>query len=519
MEERRRTRSQGPPSLPENNELIQWDSIPDPVRIEREHAEACRLVRQADTATNTSKNTVESSKIPQEMTEPYQGFKHMPKSGEILPKEKEAEGQVPNMLKSGEISPNQQEKANPRPGTPNLGEIPQRESQQVIDLVAMEEGGTVELNEGNAQQGSPQVDTAEHYLDDHFSDVMRSSALGSNVSSLFNTTAFNTTHNEYRVTLNWVLPDSKNSHLETLKDKNIVDFPALGGKTGAMLVYLPDLEPFYDTSKFLIDLQSGELFVKLQNKWHLAGLTCRKKDFEVDQLMALIQHASIRLKNNIYKRKEDTDVLVLDPTKAQAPLLPFIPDTGNYITHDKPMLPTMRKNYIKDRAQAVVTYFKEYGNTRLWTLDNLVPKYKLTQRLQIVFGRTDAVREVIDKAIECDDEMRRKKCMHYLRPPKRFPTPENMDSEETAMWIGWIHKETHALLEDLNKEIRLQNETDNPFTKNIVYATENHHTSEIPPDEHIQQHEEKFASPLSMKKTNIPLPQWVDSHSKILPIK
>ena len=60
MEERRRTRSQGQPSLSENNELIQWDSLQDPVRIEREHAEARRLARQADTATNVDKNTEEA---------------------------------------------------------------------------------------------------------------------------------------------------------------------------------------------------------------------------------------------------------------------------------------------------------------------------------------------------------------------------------------------------------------------------------------------------------------------------
>ena len=70
MEERRRTRSQGPPSLSENNELIQWDSLQDPARIEREHAEAHRLARQANTTTNVDKNTVESSEISQTVTEP-----------------------------------------------------------------------------------------------------------------------------------------------------------------------------------------------------------------------------------------------------------------------------------------------------------------------------------------------------------------------------------------------------------------------------------------------------------------
>ena len=82
-----------------------------------------------------------------------------------------------------------------------------------------------------------------------------------------------------------------------------------------------------------------------------------------------------------------------------------------------------------------------------------------------------------------------------------------MDSEETATWIGWIHQETHALLEDLNEEVRLQNDMDDPFTKNIVYAMGSHHTSEILPNEHTQQPEDKLASPLSSRKANIPLPQ------------
>ena len=156
----------------------------------------------------------------------------------------------------------------------------------------------------NLLNKSPQMDTAQHYLDDNFSDVMRSSVLGSNVSSLFNTTPFSTTQNEHKVMLDWILPDGRNSQLETLKDKHITDFPAPGGTTGAMLVYLPDLEPFYNTKEFLVDLQSGELFMRLHNTWHPAGLTYKKRNFKVDSLMALIQHASIKLKNRIYGRKE-----------------------------------------------------------------------------------------------------------------------------------------------------------------------------------------------------------------------
>ena len=90
MEEQRRTRSQGPPNLSENNELIQWDSLQDPVRIEREHVEARRLARQADTATNVDRNRVESSEISQTVTKSHQGTEHTPKSGEISPKEQES---------------------------------------------------------------------------------------------------------------------------------------------------------------------------------------------------------------------------------------------------------------------------------------------------------------------------------------------------------------------------------------------------------------------------------------------
>ena len=194
--------------------------------------------------------------------------------------------------KSGKISPKRREENNPQHVTENRGKIPPKEPDEVIDLMAMEEGVRAQTpdkntysnskkengpqGEENLQKESLQIDTAQHYLDDNFSDVMRTSALGSNVSSLFNTTTFTTTHSKQKVTLDWILLDGKNSQLETLRDKHITDFPAPGVNMGAMLVYLPDLEPFYNTKEFLVDLQSGELFVKLNGKWHPACLTCEK---------------------------------------------------------------------------------------------------------------------------------------------------------------------------------------------------------------------------------------------------
>ena len=150
-----------------------------------------------------------------------------------------------------------------------MNEILPKEPNEVTDLVAMEEGARAQMpdkntysdsrkeygpqGDKNLQKKSPQIDMAQHYLDDNFSVIMRSSALGSNVSSLFNTMTFNTTHDKQKVTLDWILPDGKNSQLETLRDKYIADFPAPGGNTGAMLVCLPNLEPFYNTKEFLVD--------------------------------------------------------------------------------------------------------------------------------------------------------------------------------------------------------------------------------------------------------------------------
>ena len=109
MEERRRTRSQGPPNPAENNELIQWDSIQDPVRIEREQAEARRVARQTNMANNITENRAESGEIPQGQHNNELDYEqrtgHMSTLGEILPKEQRLEN-IGSQL--GEIPPKEQ---------------------------------------------------------------------------------------------------------------------------------------------------------------------------------------------------------------------------------------------------------------------------------------------------------------------------------------------------------------------------------------------------------------------------
>ena len=97
--------------------------------------------------------------------------------------------------------------------------------------------------------------------------------------------------------------------------------------------------------------------------------------------------------------------------------------------------------------------------------------------------------------------------------------------------------DTQAMLEDLNEEIRLQNKADDPFSQHIMYAStksaqkptefqsnrepvEKHRAnSEIPPDRHEQQLEEKLASPLPIENMSKKLPQCINNQcGEILPV-
>ena len=260
MEDHRRTRSQGPPSPSEDNELIQWGSVQDPVRIEREQAEAHRIARQAQVVDNVSKNTVENSEIPLVGSTSHEHLRSEQQISEIPPKQQGHTTNTPSTPRSGEISPKRQENNRSPSLVQKTSEIPPKESYEVTDLVTMEEGitgtphstGAHNTYNENANTQSeenqgwqpPQPEFTQHFLDDNFSDVMRSSAIGSNISSLFNITTLSTTHNEQKVTLDWVLPDGKNSQLATKKEKHIADIPTPRGNTGVMLVYLPELNRF-----------------------------------------------------------------------------------------------------------------------------------------------------------------------------------------------------------------------------------------------------------------------------------
>ena len=144
MVDRRRTRSQGPLSSSEGAGLLQWDSLQNPVRIEREHAEARRLAREANMVININERMVESSEIPQVTNRQSQYTTEAPQLGEISPKHQDHEGHAHDTTESGEIPPIQTDKSNFPLTKSNMNEISPKEPNKVTDLVLMEEGARVQ---------------------------------------------------------------------------------------------------------------------------------------------------------------------------------------------------------------------------------------------------------------------------------------------------------------------------------------------------------------------------------------
>ena len=402
-----RTRSQGPPVSPD----IERDTFPDPQQRARDQAEAIRLTRLAaggetgvTNSEDTRGNSIEQGEIPSVNEANLVGNIEPQGTGENSPENEVQEGSTNQENTTGEIPPTRGREIRDT-GAMGGDRQPQgtpQHSPKVEDISKVESvRSPAELTQG--------IVDGQQFMDDNLSDVMRNSAIASNLSSLINFTTTTTQKPEGQVTMDWILPDGLNSKLEHVSTKEIADFPAPGTNNGAMLVEIPNIEPYFNTRKFVVDLHTEDLFAATQGNWHRLEVGCRKTGFVTENITTLLEHAGTRLRKQLQPADRDqTSVLRLDPTKAKAPSIPNIPPVHNYPPHAEAMSPTARKNYIKDRTQVATIYITEYSNTRLWELENKVPPENLQQRLQIVFGRTNAVREAIDEALERDNGFRRR---------------------------------------------------------------------------------------------------------------
>ena len=123
----------------------------------------------------------------------------------------------------------------------------------------------------------------------------------------------------------------------------------------------------------------------------------------------------------------------------------------------------MRRNYVRDRTQAALTYLKEYETSYRWEQDPQYDAQQVRQRLQIVYGKADRVRNNVDTTLLNDDIHRRRRVMRTLDLPQRFPLPQNMKNSPVETWVQWIRDESNKLIAAIDEEITRCQDPDDPF--------------------------------------------------------
>ena len=108
-------------------------------------------------------------------------------------------------------------------------------------------------------------------------------------------------------------------------------------------------------------------------------------------------------------------------------------------------------------------------------------KEQVLQRLQIIYGKADKVKQRIDTALSSDDIHHRRRVMHPLGLPQRFPAPQSMKNYSTSTWIAWIREENNDLIAAIDEENARRRDPDDPFdgTAGGIFA----------PLEHQDEHE------------------------------
>ena len=134
-----------------------------------------------------------------------------------------------------------------------------------------------------------------------------------------------------------------------------------------------------------------------------------------------------------------------------------------YISYPDVMQLETRKRYVKDRTQVGVTYIAEHSHTLTLKGENRYHAGMLDTRLNIIFGRAQAIRERIDEALRLDDMYRRQRNMRELIAPTRFPDPTTMDRTSNDKWLRWMRHKMYDLVDAIDEEKRVRQDDDDPF--------------------------------------------------------
>ena len=141
---------------------------------------------------------------------------------------------------------------------------------------------------GPQETGNVTTDLLDQYIDENYADVLRTSLL--NPSSYLSLPSVKTSphHTQQRLmAMDWYVPDGSNRRIVKVPEKKIADFHSPGGGTGALILTLTRLLLHYNTTRYLIDIDTGEVFGWIANQWRRTGLYCSSQPFVISELTAM----------------------------------------------------------------------------------------------------------------------------------------------------------------------------------------------------------------------------------------
>ena len=137
-----------------------------------------------------------------------------------------------------------------------------------------------------------------------------------------------------------MIPDGSNRTIHDIECK-FANFPSPGGGQGAIMLRLPDLQPFFETTRFLIDLDTAEIFALFRRRYVRTGMFCSKEKFDAravehyTQEKAKIWRAKLMNSGDTEKiiprnLSTDFDKSGTPSPRRELPGLPKLPDPSIY---------------------------------------------------------------------------------------------------------------------------------------------------------------------------------------------
>ena len=225
---------------------------------------------------------------------------------------------------------------------------------------------------GPREQGNTTSNILDHFIDDNYADVLRSSLLNpSSYMSLPSVKASPLQPQSRTMAMDWYVPNGTNHRVVKIPERKIADFHSPGGGMGALIVTLTRLLLHYDTTKYLVDIDTGEVFSWIANQWHRTGLYCSPQPFIVSELTALTTRCCAALKMDLEKEQQ-TSVIQLPRARGNntviLPPLPLMPKPDIYVQQSDAMTPNMPKKLRQGpNAGGVNVYYRIRNSTRMGT--------------------------------------------------------------------------------------------------------------------------------------------------------